>query len=205
MKNGILWTVHNGALRLFCKDACGGYLPAVDSDSNRTARDSAWTMGERAGKAAEIAALQAVRPRHDVDRYREMYGEAAPEVVARSQAIARTYAISKVYPHNASAKGTIAASAVSDSHRLDVYLLHCAASRKRWTRSGGCGARARSGRFNFVSTTSTILALPMACGVLPIRFSTTWMSAASSGDCARCASDMTYASLRIRHWVRVHC
>lgn len=92
-----------------------------------------WKMGERAASAArEVAAL-----RHGLDLgmtlidTAEMYGDGgAEEVVARAIAGRRddAFVVSKVYPHNASAKGAIAACERSLARlgidRLDLYLLH---------------------------------------------------------------------------------
>jgi diketogulonate reductase-like aldo/keto reductase len=92
-----------------------------------------WTMGERAGNAArEIAALQAgLDLGMTLIDTAEMYGEGGAEkIVARAIAKRRdeVFLISKVYPHNASAKGTIAACERSlarlATDRLDLYLLH---------------------------------------------------------------------------------
>src|SRR5687767_3349196 len=77
-----------------------------------------WYMGERAGqRAAEVRAL-----RHGLDLgmtlidTAEMYGEGgAEEVVAEAIAGRReeVFLVSKVYPHNASRRGTPAACARS--------------------------------------------------------------------------------------------
>ena len=92
-----------------------------------------WTMGERAGNAArEIAALQAgVDLGMTLIDTAEMYADGGAEkIVARAIAKRRddVFLISKVYPHNASAKGTIAACERSlarlATDRLDLYLLH---------------------------------------------------------------------------------
>ena len=92
-----------------------------------------WKMGERAGHAArEIAALQAgVGLGLTLIDTAEMYGEGGAEkIVARAIAGRRDeiFVISKVYPHNASAKGTIAACERSlarlATDRIDLYLLH---------------------------------------------------------------------------------
>jgi diketogulonate reductase-like aldo/keto reductase len=92
-----------------------------------------WRMGERASaRASEVAALKlglslGVRL---IDTA-EMYGEgSAEECVA--QAIAgqrdRVFLVSKVYPHNASRRGTVAACERSlkrlRTDYLDLYLLH---------------------------------------------------------------------------------
>jgi diketogulonate reductase-like aldo/keto reductase len=92
-----------------------------------------WRMGEDAGaRAREVAAL-----RLGLDLglrlidTAEMYGEGGAETVV-GEALAsrrdRAFLVSKVYPHNAGAKGAIAACERSlarlRTDRLDLYLLH---------------------------------------------------------------------------------
>ena len=92
-----------------------------------------WRMGERAGeRPAEVKALKlgldlGVRL---IDTA-EMYGEGgAEEVVAEAIAGRRdeVFIVSKVYPHNASRKGTVAACERSlkrmKIEKIDLYLLH---------------------------------------------------------------------------------
>jgi len=92
-----------------------------------------WRMGERkSDRAAELTAVKlglelGVRL---IDTA-EMYGEGgAEEIVGEAIAGKRDsiYLVSKVYPHNASRKGTIAACERSlkrlKTDRLDLYLLH---------------------------------------------------------------------------------
>ncbi|MFO1398966.1 MAG: aldo/keto reductase [Burkholderiales bacterium] len=92
-----------------------------------------WTMGERAGAAArEVDALRAgLDLGMTLIDTAEMYGEGGAEkVVARALAGRRdeVFVVSKVYPHNASAAGTVAACERSlarlRTDRLDLYLLH---------------------------------------------------------------------------------
>jgi diketogulonate reductase-like aldo/keto reductase len=92
-----------------------------------------WQMaGDRGRRAEEVAAL-----RLGLDRgltlidTAEMYGEgAAEELIAEAIAGRRgeVFLVSKVYPHNASRQGTIAACERSlkrlRTDRLDLYLLH---------------------------------------------------------------------------------
>src|SRR5436190_1157889 len=92
-----------------------------------------WHMGEARGKrAAEVDAL-----RYGLDLgvklidTAEMYGEGvAEEIVAEATAGRRddVFIVSKVYPHNASRKGAIAACERSlkrlKTDRIDLYLLH---------------------------------------------------------------------------------
>jgi diketogulonate reductase-like aldo/keto reductase len=92
-----------------------------------------WFMGEQPGRRKdEVAAL-----RHGIELgmtlidTAEMYGEGgAEEVVAeavRGQRD-RVFLVSKVYPHNASRDGTVAACERSlkrlSTDRIDLYLLH---------------------------------------------------------------------------------
>jgi diketogulonate reductase-like aldo/keto reductase len=92
-----------------------------------------WRMGEsRSVRKAEVAALQlGIELGIRLIDTAEMYGEGvAEEIVGEAIAGRRDelYLVSKVYPHNASASGTIAACERSlkrmriDS--LDLYLLH---------------------------------------------------------------------------------
>ena len=92
-----------------------------------------WHMGERkAERPAEVAALQtALDLGLNLIDTAEMYGEGgAEEMVAEAMAGRRdqVYLVSKVYPHNASRKGTVAACERSlkrlRTDRLDLYLLH---------------------------------------------------------------------------------
>jgi aldehyde reductase len=92
-----------------------------------------WQMaGDRGRRAEEVATL-----RLGLDRgltlidTAEMYGEgAAEELIAEAIAGRRdeVFLVSKVYPHNASRQGTIAACERSlqrlQTDRLDLYLLH---------------------------------------------------------------------------------
>ena len=92
-----------------------------------------WRMGERAGqRGQEVKALQ-----HGIDLgltlidTAEMYGEGgAEEVVGEAIAGRRDalFLVSKVYPHNASRRGAIAACERSltrlDVETIDLYLLH---------------------------------------------------------------------------------
>lgn len=92
-----------------------------------------WMIGERAGsRVEEIASL-----RRGLDLglslidTAEMYGDGASEQLI-GEAIAgrreEVFLVSKVYPHNASAKGTVAACERSlkrlRTDHLDLYLLH---------------------------------------------------------------------------------
>jgi diketogulonate reductase-like aldo/keto reductase len=92
-----------------------------------------WHMGERrSDRAAEAKALQAgLDLGLNLIDTAEMYGEGgAEEVVAEAMAGRRgkVFLVSKVYPHNASRSGAIAACERSlkrlKTDRLDLYLLH---------------------------------------------------------------------------------
>ena len=92
-----------------------------------------WRMGERkAERAREVAALQlGLSLGLKLIDTAEMYGEGgAEEIVAEAVGgeRGRTFIVSKVYPHNASRRGTVAACARSlkrlRTDHLDVYLLH---------------------------------------------------------------------------------
>lgn len=92
-----------------------------------------WRMGESTSqRSAEIAALQ-----HGLDLgmtlidTAEMYGEGGAEIVIAEAIQGRrssAFIVSKVYPHNASRQGTIAACERSlkrlKTDYLDLYLLH---------------------------------------------------------------------------------
>ncbi|MGD9801842.1 MAG: aldo/keto reductase [Hyphomicrobiaceae bacterium] len=92
-----------------------------------------WHMGERRGdRAAEAKAVAAALDLGiTLIDTAEMYGEGgAEEVIAEATRGRRDglFIVSKVYPHNASRAGTIAACERSlkrlDTDRIDLYLLH---------------------------------------------------------------------------------
>jgi diketogulonate reductase-like aldo/keto reductase len=92
-----------------------------------------WRMGERASEAqAEIAVIKAALERGvTLIDTAEMYGDGGAEEIigqAVSGARERLYVVSKVYPHNASRRGTMAACERSLKRLridcLDCYLLH---------------------------------------------------------------------------------
>jgi diketogulonate reductase-like aldo/keto reductase len=110
----------------------GGALPAFGLGT--------WRMGEDDGRrGAEVAAVrQAIALGYRLIDTAEMYGEGGAEKVV-GQAVAEALRagdvaredltiVSKVYPHNASRRGTIAAFDRSRQRlqldRIDVYLLH---------------------------------------------------------------------------------
>jgi diketogulonate reductase-like aldo/keto reductase len=92
-----------------------------------------WKMGEdRRARAAEVAALRlGLDLGMTLVDTAEMYGEGeAEEVVGEAVAGRRdgVFIVSKVYPHNASARGVVAAAERSlrrlGTDRIDLYLLH---------------------------------------------------------------------------------
>ena len=92
-----------------------------------------WRMGERKSeRAAEVAAIKlGLELGIRLIDTAEMYGEGvAEEIVGEAMGGQRNeiYLVSKVYPHNASRKGAIAACERSlkrlRTDRLDLYLLH---------------------------------------------------------------------------------
>ena len=95
-----------------------------------------WRMGESArARRAEVEAVHfALEIGYRLIDTAEMYGEGGAEEVV-GEALARgpvrrdeVFLVSKVYPHNASRKGTIAACERSlkrlRTDRIDLYLLH---------------------------------------------------------------------------------
>jgi diketogulonate reductase-like aldo/keto reductase len=104
---------------------CGVAVPALGQGT--------WNMGEsRAARKDELAALRlGMDLGLTLIDTAEMYGEgAAEELIAEALAGRRDEAIivSKVYPHNASRKGTAAACERSlkrlNTDHIDLYLLH---------------------------------------------------------------------------------
>ena len=92
-----------------------------------------WRMGERASeRAAELAAVRlGIELGMRLIDTAEMYGEGAAETIVGEAIAGRRddfFLVSKVYPHNASRKGAIAACERSlkrlNTDRLDLYLLH---------------------------------------------------------------------------------
>jgi len=92
-----------------------------------------WRMGEaKATRAAEIEALQAgLDAGVKLIDTAEMYGEGEAETIVAAALAGRrdaVFVVSKVYPHNASRAGTVAACERSlkrlATDRIDLYLLH---------------------------------------------------------------------------------
>lgn len=92
-----------------------------------------WNMGDRASaRSAEIRSLQrGIELGMALIDSAEMYGEGAAEKLVGEAITGRrdeVFLVSKVYPHNATARGTIAACERSlarlSTDRIDLYLLH---------------------------------------------------------------------------------
>ena len=108
-----------------CKLPSGAAMPAFGIGT--------WRMGESARKRAqELDALRyALDLGYPMIDTAEMYGEGGAEEIV-GEAIAgrkdRPFIVSKVYPHNASRAGTVAACERSlkrmGIERIDLYLLH---------------------------------------------------------------------------------
>jgi diketogulonate reductase-like aldo/keto reductase len=135
-----------------------------------------WHMGER----RERAALEATALRAGIDLgmalvdTAEMYGDGGAERVVANAIAAdrdRVFVVSKVYPHNASARGTKAACERSlarlRTDRIDLYLLHwrgrhpLAETVDAFERLRAAGKIVRWGVSNFdVADVDELLALP---------------------------------------------
>ena len=116
----------------YCKLACGTEMPALGLGT--------WRMGESARRrTAEVAAVRnALNIGYRLIDTAEMYGEGGAETVVgtalgdamRAGDVRREelFVVSKVYPHNASRKGTLQACDRSrarlDLDQIDMYLLH---------------------------------------------------------------------------------
>jgi diketogulonate reductase-like aldo/keto reductase len=92
-----------------------------------------WRMGERSSeKAAELAALKlGIDLGMRLIDTAQMYGEGGAETIVGEAIAGRRddfFIVSKVYPHNASRKGAVAACERSlkrlKTDRIDLYLLH---------------------------------------------------------------------------------
>src|SRR5262245_42827771 len=114
-----------------------------------------WRMGERRSeRAAELRALKlGLELGLRLIDTAEMYGEGvAEEIVGEAVGGWRDsiYLVSKVYPHNASRKGTVAACERSlkrlRTDRLDLYLLHWRGSHPLAETVGGFEALKRAGK-----------------------------------------------------------
>ncbi len=91
-----------------------------------------WKMGEGRPRAEEVAALRlGLELGMTLIDTAEMYGDGASEEVVGEAIAGRrdaAFIVSKVYPHNASKRGTVAACERSlkrlHVERIDLYLLH---------------------------------------------------------------------------------
>ena len=135
-----------------------------------------WHMGERRDRAVDEAAV--LRMGLDLGMTlvdtAEMYGDGGAERVVADAIAAdrdRVFVVSKVYPHNASAKGTVVACDRSltrlRTDRIDLYLLHwrgrhpLAETVDAFERLRAAGKIVRWGVSNFdVGDIDELLALP---------------------------------------------
>ncbi len=108
----------------FCKMPSGGQMPAFGIGT--------WRMGESGRRRAqELEAVKyALELGYPMVDTAEMYGDGEAEEIV-GEALAgrpRPFVVSKVYPHNATLSGTIAACERSlkrlKLERIDLYLLH---------------------------------------------------------------------------------
>src|SRR5215471_4782483 len=115
-------------------------IPMPDGTTMPALGLGTWRMGEsRGARATEIAAVRrALEMGYRLIDTAEMYGEGGAEEVvgeALAQAVRahdvrreEVFVVSKVYPHNASRQGVVAACDRSRRRlgldRIDLYLLH---------------------------------------------------------------------------------
>ncbi|WP_428670942.1 aldo/keto reductase [Reyranella sp.] len=108
----------------FCKMPSGAQMPAFGIGT--------WRMGEsRRRRAQELEAVKyALELGYPMVDTAEMYGDGEAEEIVGEALIGqpRPFVVSKVYPHNATLSGTIAACERSlkrlKLERIDLYLLH---------------------------------------------------------------------------------
>ena len=159
-----------------------------------------WRMGESAtSRRAEVAAIRlAVEIGYRVFDTAEMYGEGGAEEVLgialeealRAQAVRREelFIVSKVYPHNASRAGTLAACERSRKRlaldQIDLYLLHWPGSHPLNQTVAAFEALQSSGRIRH-------------WGVSNFDLEAMQVLAATPGG-AHCASNQVYYSLSER-------
>ncbi len=159
-----------------------------------------WRMGESAGsRAAEVAAVrQAVEIGYRVFDSAEMYGEGGAEQVLglalndalRAHAVRREdlFIVSKVYPHNASRAGAMAACERSLKRlalgHIDLYLLHWPGAHPLYETVAGFEALQAAGRIRHWGVSNFDLDAMQA------------LVAAPGGE--RCASNQVYYSLSER-------
>ena len=153
-----------------------------------------WRMGEsRAGRASEVAAVRsAIEIGYRLIDTAEMYGEGGAEQVVgqavaealRAGAVQRDelFIVSKVYPHNASRQGTLAACERSlkrlGLERIDLYLLHWRGEHALADTVAGMQALQQRGQIthwgvsNFdVSDMQELMAVGPACAANQVYFS----------------------------------
>lgn len=154
-----------------------------------------WYMGEDPSRrAAEVAALQqGIDLGMRLIDTAEMYAEGGAEQVV-GQAIAgrrdEVFLVSKVYPHNASQRGTQAACERSlkrlGTDCIDLYLLHWRGQyhcRKPWTLSSACARQARSSVGACPTSTWMTFKNWTTPIVQPTRCSTTLRNEVSNSTC----------------------
>jgi diketogulonate reductase-like aldo/keto reductase len=108
----------------FCKMPSGAPMPAFGIGT--------WRMGESGGRRArELEAVKyALELGYPMVDTAEMYGDGEAEEIVGEALVGRPrpFVVSKVYPHNATLGGTIAACERSlkrlGLERIDLYLLH---------------------------------------------------------------------------------
>lgn len=108
----------------FCKMPSGALMPAFGIGT--------WRMGESAHRRArELEAVKyALELGYPMVDTAEMYGDGEAEEIVGEALVGRPrpFVVSKVYPHNATLSGTIAACERSlkrlKLERIDLYLLH---------------------------------------------------------------------------------
>jgi aryl-alcohol dehydrogenase-like predicted oxidoreductase len=160
-----------------------------------------WRMGETAARRGQEAAVlrQGLDLGLTLIDTAEMYGEGgAEEVVAEAIAGRRdeVFIVSKVYPHNASRDGVVAACERSlarlATETIDLYLLHWRGTYPLAETVEGFERLKRDGKIRYwgvsnfdVSDMNELLALEAGTIAPPTRSSTIWASAASNGTCCR--------------------
>ncbi len=178
----------------------------------------AWMMGESArNKKDEVSALRlGLDLGMKLIDTAELYASGGSEdVVAEAIAGRRdeVFLVSKVLPHNATKKGTIAACEESlkrlKTDRLDLYLLHWRDSVPLRETLDGFIALKRDGKIrhwgvsNFdVDDMEELLALPGGKDVATNQVMYNLAAAASSSRCCRGAGNTTFRSWPTRRSIR---
>ncbi len=169
-----------------------------------------WRMGETRGRrATEVAALRlGLELGMTLIDTAEMYGEGGAEEVVgeahRAAGATSVFLVSKVYPHNASRAGAVAACERSlkrlKTDRLDLYLLHWRGSipLAETVEAFESAAAGRQdpplGRQQFRRRRhgGAVRACRAATPAPPTRCSTTCAAAASNGTCCRGAASAAF-------------